>query len=489
MRYSSDKKFSKAGPSGKKDHSASRFSGKRDNKDKPFRSKDGAFKPDRKRFGDKKEGTSEDRRSFKKADERPKKSFGRDSDKKEFTRSDKPARFKKPFRRDDEKEFKGRDKDDRSKKPFRRDEEKSSRKPYGKGDSERSSEKRSYSRKEEGHKSDRSFDKDDRKPARRSFGGDKEESRERKIRPRKEKSEGLPSYTRETEEKPEPKRSLKYADREEKHYRPFKKEQGDGKKRYRDDDQPFHKKHKSKQAPEKEFDGLTRLNKYLSNAGVCSRREADDLIRAGAVKVNGVVITEMGFKVKSSDVINYGGETLRNERKVYLLLNKPKDYITTTDDPQERHTVMELIAGACRERLYPVGRLDRNTVGLLLFTNDGEMAAKLMHPKFNVRKVYQVTLDKNLKTDDFEQLEQGVELEDGFIKPDEISFVSESKRDVGIEIHSGKNRVVRRIFEHLGYEVVKLDRVAYAGLTKKDLPRGKWRFLTTKEVGFLKMIG
>ena len=171
------------------------------------------------------------------------------------------------------------------------------------------------------------------------------------------------------------------------------------------------------------------------------------------------------------------------------MLNKPKDYITTTDDPQERKTVMELIAGACKERVYPVGRLDRNTTGLLLFTNDGELATKLMHPKFGIKKVYQVTLDKNLRTEDYQQLMEGFELEDGFIKPDELSFINGNKKELGIEIHSGRNRIVRRLFEHLEYEVIKLDRVVFAGLTKKDLPRAKWRFLTDKEVSFLKMIG
>lgn len=247
-------------------------------------------------------------------------------------------------------------------------------------------------------------------------------------------------------------------------------------------------KHQSKNA-KANHTGLTRLNKYLSNAGICSRREADELIKAGAVSVNGKVVTEMGFKVGPDDKINYGGETLKRERKIYLLLNKPKDYITTMDDPQARRTVMELVKDACRERLYPVGRLDRNTTGLLLFTNDGELAAKLTHPKFGIKKVYHVTLNKNIKTDDFKKLIDGIELEDGLIRPDDMSFINDSKKELGIEIHSGRNRIVRRMFEHLGYEVIKLDRTIFAGLTKKDLPRAKWRFLNPKEVSFLKMIG
>jgi 23S rRNA pseudouridine2605 synthase len=236
-------------------------------------------------------------------------------------------------------------------------------------------------------------------------------------------------------------------------------------------------------------DGLTRLNKYLANAGIASRRDADTLIKSGAVKVNGKPVTEMGFKINPGDVVTYGDAAVKSERKVYLLLNKPKDYITTTDDPQERKTVMSLVSGVCRERIYPVGRLDRNTTGLLLFTNDGELTKKLTHPKHDIKKVYHVSLNKGLKPDDFVALTEGVELEDGMIKADDLAFVGEGKKEVGIEIHSGRNRIVRRLFEHLGYEVVKLDRVTFAGLTKKDLPRGKHRFLTQKEVNFLQMIG
>lgn len=236
-------------------------------------------------------------------------------------------------------------------------------------------------------------------------------------------------------------------------------------------------------------DGMIRLNKYLSNAGVASRREADTLIQSGVVKVNGEVVTQLGHKIHPGDRVTYGDAAVRSERKVYLLLNKPKDYITTVDDPQERKTVMELIAKACKERVYPVGRLDRNTTGLLLFTNDGELTKKLTHPKYGIKKVYHVSLNKGLKAEDFKAIAEGMELEDGPIKADDIAFVGEGKKEIGIEIHSGRNRIVRRIFEQLGYDVLKLDRVAFAGLTKKDLPRGKYRFLTAKEVGFLQMIG
>ncbi len=242
-------------------------------------------------------------------------------------------------------------------------------------------------------------------------------------------------------------------------------------------------------AKQNSTDGQMRLNKYLSNAGVASRRDADNLILSGVVKVNGVVVDKLGTKINPGDKVTYGDATVKAERKVYLLLNKPKDYITTVDDPKERKTVMELVSGACRERIYPVGRLDRNTTGLLLFTNDGEMTTKLTHPKFGVKKVYHVSLNKGLKPEDFTAIVEGVELEDGIVKADDLAFVGEGKKEVGIEIHSGRNRIVRRIFEHLGYDVIKLDRVVFAGLTKKDLPRGKHRFLTAKEISFLQMIG
>ena len=235
--------------------------------------------------------------------------------------------------------------------------------------------------------------------------------------------------------------------------------------------------------------GLIRLNKYISNSGICSRREADELIASGVVTVNGEVVSQMGYKVKPSDIVCYDGQKLSNERKVYLLLNKPKGFITTVDDPQERKTVMSLVKNACSERIYPVGRLDRNTCGLLLFTNDGELTKKLTHPSFGARKIYHVELDKPLTKADMQKLLDGVELEDGFSSFDDIQYVetANSKKVVGVELHSGKNRIVRRMFNHLDYNVEKLDRVCFAGLTKKNLSRGNYRFLTEKEVGFLKM--
>ncbi len=235
-------------------------------------------------------------------------------------------------------------------------------------------------------------------------------------------------------------------------------------------------------------DDSIRLNKYIASSGICSRREADELISAGVISVNGKSIIELGTKIKPGDDVRYNGKRMRTERKVYLLLNKPKDYVTTTDDPKERKTVMMLVEGACPERIYPVGRLDRQTTGVLLFTNDGELAKKLTHPGYNKKKIYQVNLDKAITSTDMKLLAEGVSLEDGFIQPDAISYITgDSKKEVGLEIHSGRNRVVRRMFEHLGYRVSRLDRVYFAGLTKKNLPRGKWRFLTDQEVSRLKM--
>ena len=231
-----------------------------------------------------------------------------------------------------------------------------------------------------------------------------------------------------------------------------------------------------------------RLNKYLANAGICSRREADSYIEAGLITVNGVVVTELGTKVVSTDDIRFNSERVNPERKVYVLLNKPKDCVTTVDDPQERKTVLDCLRGIGKERIYPVGRLDRNTTGVLLLTNDGDMAAKLTHPKFMKKKIYHVTCDKNVAMSDMDLLVNGIELEDGRVYADEVSYVNEADRSqIGIEIHSGKNRIVRRMLEHLGYRVNKLDRVLFAGLTKKNLRRGDWRYLTDKEINMLRL--
>jgi 23S rRNA pseudouridine2605 synthase len=231
-----------------------------------------------------------------------------------------------------------------------------------------------------------------------------------------------------------------------------------------------------------------RLNKFLANAGVCSRREADEFIQAGVVTVNGEIVTELGTKVMRTDVVKFHDDTVSLEKKVYVLLNKPKDYVTTSDDPQQRKTVMDLVKNACPERIYPVGRLDRNTTGVLLLTNDGDLASKLTHPKYLKKKIYHVYLDRNVTAHDIQQIAEGITLEDGEIKADAIEYADPvDKKQVGIEIHSGKNRIVRRIFESFGYKVLKLDRVQFAGLTKKNLRRGDWRYLTEEEVDRLRM--
>ncbi len=240
--------------------------------------------------------------------------------------------------------------------------------------------------------------------------------------------------------------------------------------------------------PEVDPNEPIRLNKYMANAGICSRREADEYIQAGEVLVNGVQVTELGTKITRNDTVTFRGKVVTLERKIYVLLNKPKDCVTTSDDPQGRLTVMDIVRNACTERIYPVGRLDRNTTGVLLLTNDGDLASKLTHPKFIKKKIYHVWLDRDVNEEDMQRIADGIELEDGPIQPDAVSYANDTdKNQVGIEIHSGRNRIVRRIFEALGYRVVKLDRVYFAGLTKKNLQRGRWRYLTQQEVNMLQM--
>lgn len=262
-------------------------------------------------------------------------------------------------------------------------------------------------------------------------------------------------------------------------------------------DKPAFKKHdkpefkkKPKGDPLPSFSEEIRLNKYIANAGICSRREADVLIASGVVEVNGKIVTQMGFKVKPGDEVKYDGATIRTEKKQYVLLNKPKNFITTAHDPQGRNTVLQLVKNACKERIYPVGRLDRNTTGLLLLTNDGDLAKRLTHPRYEVKKIYHAEVNKPITQEQVEELLKGVELDDGsFVKADKAEIIKETRnREVGLELHSGKNRVVRRMFESMGFEVKKLDRVQFASLTKKDLPRGEWRHLTEQEIGFLKMV-
>ncbi len=264
--------------------------------------------------------------------------------------------------------------------------------------------------------------------------------------------------------------------------KPFKAKKASNKHQYAPPAEPV--KYKEVLAPDKEI----RLNKFIANSGICSRREADNLIVSGQIYVNGEVITELGRRVTPLDVVEYQGKRIETESKVYVLLNKPKNCVTTSDDPECRTTVMDLVKNACSERIYPVGRLDRHTTGVLLITNDGDLASKLTHPSFMKKKIYHVWLDKPVAMEDMQRIADGIELEDGEIHADALSYVKEDDlSQVGIEIHSGRNRIVRRIFEHLGYKVIKLDRVYFAGLTKKNLPRGRWRYLNEQEVNNLRM--
>ncbi len=430
------------------------------------------------------------------------------SDRTESTNSTK----KKLFSDDSKKSFKGGFKKTDDKPGSNFSSEKRSPKSFGRsgGAEERPSGERSYNRKPLGEKSYGNKPQSDKpqsdKPQsdkpygnrlsgeKRPFGNKSQSDRAQGDKPQGDKPQGG---------KPFAARENKYSDKKAPTKRfndkPFKsrvKEEyssSDRSKSRTEDpkwssEERFVNKRSKKPTPLKEDDGLIRLNRFIANAGICSRRKADELIAAGVVSVNGEPVTELGFKVDpAKDSVRYNGESLKRERNVYVLLNKPKDYITTTDDPQERKTVMSLVEKASRERIYPVGRLDRNTTGLLLMTNDGDLAEKLSHPRNNITKLYQVELNKSLSQGDMNKIAFGVELEDGLIKPDQVSYVvGGSKKEVGIQIHSGKNRVVRRIFESLGYEVVKLDRVVYSHLTKKDLPRGRWRYLEEKEIIQLK---
>lgn len=404
---------------------------------------------------------------------------------------DKPER--KSYKSD---ERPGPDRDRRA--SGKREERDTSPRPYPKRDDSEKSERRSYG------KSSTSRD-DERRPASRSRDDERpSKSYDRKSsfsKPAKGRSEGKffrPGKDETTEKRKRIGQDDNYKRSEPGKYGDSRRDDEGDKKWNRKESHelygdrnkgkaPFQKKAKEEISSSNSEDG-TRLNKFIANAGICSRREADEMIKAGVITVNGEFITEMGYKVQQGDVVKYNNETLRGERLIYILLNKPKDFITTTDDPEERKTVMNLIAKACKERVYPVGRLDRNTTGVLLFTNDGDIARKLTHPSFEVHKIYQVELDKAVAKEDMQVISNGITLDDGFIKVDEAAYTTESRNVVGVEIHSGRNRIVRRIFEHLQYKVLKLDRVVFAGLTKKDLPRGRWRFLTEMEVANLKMI-
>jgi 23S rRNA pseudouridine2605 synthase len=466
---------------------------------RPSRDDRGEGRPERKPYGDRSEG-------------REGRSFGGDRERKPYN-NDRREGGERRFdgERGERKSFGGDRKEGGERRSFDGNrEDRGDRKPYG--DRREGGERRSFGgdrdRKPYGDRREggegRSFGGDRREGGeRRSFGGDRErkpygdrrEGGERRSfggDRREEGGERKPyGDRREGGERKSFDRKDKFSKGgEERHSRSFDRSaESDHNpetpnydlRRYKDN--PRIKKTNRKGEDE---DGSIRLNRYIANAGVCSRREADELILAGEIKVNGEAVTEMGFKVQPSDTVMYGKKVLSREKMVYVLLNKPKDFITTTEDPEGRKTVMSLVEKASKERIFPVGRLDRNTTGLLLFTNDGELAQKLTHPSNEIKKIYQVELDKPITKDDFQKVVEGVELEDGKAVVDDVAMLGDSKKFLGLEIHIGRNRIVRRIFEHLGYEVVTLDRVQYAGLTKKDLPRSEWRYLSEKEVIRLK---
>ena len=411
------------------------------------------------KFGDKPRG---ERRRFN-DEEKPRRSFN-DSDERPRRRShDDEERPRRKFN-DDNDRPRRRAHDDNEERPHRRYNDSDERPRRRFNDDEEKPRRRFHDDEERPR---RKFNDDNDRPRRRAH--DDEEKPRRKFhddeRPRRR--------AHNDDEKPRGRRRADYEEEEA----PRR-----GRKGYVREKDPMYDRPAAT--------GEIRLNKYLADCGVCSRREADELIKAGCVTVNGEVITTMGYRVKTSDKVVYGGQTLNREKLRYILLNKPRGYITTADDPEGRETVMELVRGACNERIFPVGRLDKNTTGLLLLTNDGELAKKLTHPSSEVSKLYHVVLDKPLTKNDMLRIADGVELDDGFIAADEIAYDEddESKKGIGIQLHSGRNRIVRRIFEHLGYDVVKLDRVMFAGLDKYKLPRGEWRFLSDQEVRMLKKL-
>ena len=444
------------------------------------------------RFGDKPRGERrfDDNRGDRKFGDRPRRRF--DDDDRPRRRFDDDERPRRRFD-DDERPRRRFDDDDRPRRRF--DDDKPRERRFRDDDRPR-----------------RRFDDDDR-PRSRRFDDDK--PRERRFhdddRPRRRFDDDDRPRRRFDDDKPRGERRFRDDDRPRRRFedddrprRRFDDDRPRGDRRF--DDRPRDRRRSDDEEPRRgrkgyvrekdpmydrpKATGEIRLNKYLADCGICSRREADDLIKAGCVMVNDEVITTMGYKVKTEDKVVYGGQTLNREKLRYILLNKPKGYITTSDDPYERDTVMELIKNACPERVYPVGRLDKQTTGLLLFTNDGDLAKKLTHPSSEVPKLYHVILDKPLTKNDMLRISEGIELDDGPIAADSIAYDQDddSKKSIGIELHSGRNRIVRRIFEHLGYEVTKLDRVMFAGLDKYKLPRGEWRFLTDLEVVNLKKI-
>jgi 23S rRNA pseudouridine2605 synthase len=472
--------------------------GKRTQAEKNFRDRKSNKPEGESRFGDrpyKKSSSGRDEKSFgsksrgnfrrrDENEERPKSRFGKPSSSRfsKFEKDEKQERFSKTPR---ERSFG----DKREKPSFRKREEGSGERRFSRPDARKTGDRFSKFKKDEGQEG-REFSKPQRE---RSFGDKREKPSFRK----REEGSGERRFSRSDVRKVDDRFSKFKKDGEDERPRFSKSEKMERSSNYGKPYKPRVKK-KSFGGPKQEHqrknidaglkpdDGMTRLNKFMANSGVGSRREADEFIKMGLVTVNGVTITEMGFKVKSTDDVRYEGRKLKAEPLVYVLLNKPKGFITTTDDPEERNTVMDLVASACKERIYPVGRLDRNTTGLLLLTNDGDLADKLTHPSYNAKKIYKAELDRPLTKNDFEKIKEGVYFEEGRAQVDDLAMVSDDGKEVGIELHIGWNRIVRRIFEALGYQVVKLDRVVYAGLDKKDLGRGQWRFLKPEEVVQLK---
>lgn len=453
-----------------------RFSFKRNNEESDNR----GFKPRREEGEERNYNREErgERRSFNRDDRGERRSF---NDRKEGVER---RSFGDRTERDDRRNYSSERRDERrapreegsERRSFRSDRD--DRKPFSR-DNREGGEKRSFNREDRGERRSYSSERNEA-GERRSFKSDRSDNREERPFRREERSfDGEKRNFK-------PERGGKFNNKDRKTSFSNREELGEPEtpnyntKHY--ENNPRIKKSNRKE----ENDGTIRLNRFIANAGICSRREADTLIESGEIKVNGQVVTEMGFKVRPEDTVQYGKKILNREKLVYVLLNKPKDFLTTTDDPEGRKTVMSLVEKASNERIFPVGRLDRNTTGLLLFTNDGELAQKLTHPSNGVKKIYQVELDKQITKEDFLKVTEGVELEDGKAEVDDVALIGDTGKFLGLEIHIGRNRIVRRIFEHLGYEVVSLDRVQYAGLTKKDLPRGNWRYLTEKELIRLK---
>jgi 23S rRNA pseudouridine2605 synthase len=413
-----------------------------------------------------------------------------------YGNEDKPKRGVGRPRKDDDFPFK------RAEKPFNREE-----RPFNREKRTFNSEDRPFSReKRTFNRDERPFNRDER--PKRSVGRPRktdDSSYNRSERPYSDsgRSSDRPKRVFNKTDRPLSREEKPYARRErsfDKSERSFDRSERTYNKSERSFDREERPLRKRRLAPAREFapkrvqkdpsrkkDDSIRLNKFISNSGICSRREADDYITAGLITVNGEIITQLGSKIKPGDDIRFNGERLKGEEKVYIVMNKPKDFVTTTSDSHADKTVMDLIEGRCPQRVYPVGRLDKGTTGVLLLTNDGELTEKLTHPSYQQKKIYHVFLDKNLKSTDFKQILEGVTLEDGDIHADALSYIEEDQSQLGLEIHSGRNRIVRRIFEHLGYNVKKLDRVYFAGLTKKNLKRGQWRFLTPDEINFIKM--